>query len=212
MDLAQRISAALRRVPPWGIYVVGFVPALLYLYWALTGQFGADPVKALEHALGLDALRFFIASLMITPLMRYMRVNLTCFRRALGLMAFYYICLHFAVYALLDLQLNWSALARDLTKRPYIIVGTLSLVILIPVALSSNDLAIRKLGAATWCKLHKLVYPAAVLAMIHYLWQAKAVSGEIAIYGGVICALMMMRVHFWWTRRKRSMVASVLGS
>ena len=211
MIWAQRISGTLRRVPPFVIYVVGFVPALLYLYWGVTGQFGADPVKAMEHALGLDALRFFIASLMITPLMRYLKLNLTCFRRALGLMAFYYICLHFAVYVFLDLQLDWAALAKDLTKRPYIIVGTLSLLLLIPVAVTSNDLAIRKLGSATWCRVHKLVYPAVSLAGVHYLWQAKAVSVEIAVYGVIICTLLFMRMHFWWAKRRRTAAISGLS-
>ena len=172
----------------------------------MTGQLGADPVKTLEHALGKDALQFLIASLTITPLMRYLRINLVCFRRALGLMAFYYMCLHFAVYAFLDLRLDWAALAKDLTKRPYIIVGTLALLLLLPVAVTSNDWSIRKLGSALWCRMHKLVYPATVLAGLHYLWQAKTVGLEAVAYIVILCTLLIMRMHFFWVKRRKTTV------
>ena len=204
MSLARHISAMARRIPPWSLYLLGSIPAALHFYWAVSGQSGPDPVKALEHALGKDALHFFIASLAVTPLFRYVGINLISLRRAMGLMAFAYMCLHFATYLFLDLQTNWAALGKDLTKRPYIIVGTLALLLLVPVAASSNDWSIRRLGAATWGRVHSLVYPAVILAAVHFIWQAKAVTAEIVAYSMIIFILLIARVHLRWRRGRKS--------
>ncbi len=198
--VVMHINGWIRKVPVWPFYIIGFVPVALYVYAAFTDGLGPDPVKALEHGLGKIGLQFLIASLCVTPLLRLTRINLMCFRRMLGLMAFYYVLLHFSVYLFLDNQLEWNALAKDLTKRPYIIVGTLALLMLIPLALTSTNWAVRKLGSGTWCKLHKLVYPAVALSAVHYIWLVKSWPFEPLAYGAVVAALLAYR----WVRNIRS--------
>lgn len=196
--VAQKLNSWLRLIPVWPFYIIGFVPAA-WLWWlALNNRLGPEPVKALEHELGLIALQLFLASLLVTPILQITRINFIRFRRMIGLMAFYYVLLHFAVYLFLDLQLNWSEIGKDLTKRPYIIVGTLALVLLIPVAVTSNDLAIRRLGSAAWSKVHNLVYPAAILAAAHYLWLVKSWPLEPILY--VVAAVLLV---LWRPVRRR---------
>ncbi|MEM9793770.1 MAG: protein-methionine-sulfoxide reductase heme-binding subunit MsrQ [Pseudomonadota bacterium] len=178
----QKVNGWMRKVPVWPGYVFGFVPAVWLFWQAMQGNLGANPVKALEHEYGKIALQLLIASLLVTPLLQLTRINLIRFRRMIGLMAFYYVLLHFAVYLFLDLQLDWSQVAKDITKRPYIIVGTLALVMLIPVALSSNDWSVRKLSGARWRMVHKLVYPASILAAVHYVWLVKSWPLEPILY------------------------------
>ncbi|MHA3916689.1 protein-methionine-sulfoxide reductase heme-binding subunit MsrQ [Halovulum sp. GXIMD14793] len=193
MSLVQRMNGGLRRVPIWPLYAVGFVPAIWLFYLAVQNRLGADPVKVLEHESGEIALQFLVASLMVTPILRLTRINLMRFRRWLGLMAFYYAALHVAVYLMLDLQLNGAQLLSDLTKRPYIIAGTAALVLMIPLALTSNNWALRRMGGALWRKWHRLVYPAAILAALHYIWLVKAWPPEPLIYAGIIGLLLAYR-------------------
>ncbi len=193
MSAVQRINAALRKVPVWPLWGVGFLPVAWMVYLALENRLGADPVKALEHELGEIALQLLIASLMVTPLLRLTRINLMRFRRWLGLMAFYYAALHFAVYLVLDLQLQWTQILGDLTKRPYIIIGTLALVLMIPLAMTSNDWALRKMGGTRWRNWHKLVFPAAILAALHYVWLVKAWPPEPLIYAAIVASLLLWR-------------------
>ncbi|MEO0912361.1 MAG: protein-methionine-sulfoxide reductase heme-binding subunit MsrQ [Pseudomonadota bacterium] len=188
------LNGWIRKTPVWPFYLIGFIPVGWYVFAAATDQLGPDPVKALEHGLGKIGLQFLIASLCVTPLLRLTRINLMCFRRMLGLMAFYYVALHFAVYLLLDLQLDWSVLAKDLTKRPYIIVGTLALLMLIPLALTSTNWAVRKLGSAAWCRLHMLAYPAVALGAVHYIWLVKSWPFEPLAYCAVVAVLLGYRI------------------
>src|SRR5690606_26545003 len=112
------------------LYILGMAPAVLYFYWGLTDQLGADPQNVLERALGLWALRFLIASLAITPLRQLGGPSLYRFRRAVGLLAFYYAVLHLTVYMLIDKGLDWPSIVADIIKRPYITVGMLAFVVL----------------------------------------------------------------------------------
>lgn len=180
--IVQSTNRFLRKVPVWPGYVLGFIPAAWLLWQGIDGQLGADPVKTLERELGKVALQLLLATLLVTPVLQLTRVNLIRFRRLIGLMAFYYVLMHFAVYLLLDLQLNWSELAKDITKRTYIIVGVTAMLLLLPLALSSNDWSVRRLGAAAWQRVHKLVYPAAILAGVHYVWLVKAWPLEPFLY------------------------------
>ncbi len=193
-------------VPVWPFYILGFVPAVVYFYLAVTGGLGADPVEAMEHKLGLFALQLLIASLLITPLCQIFRINLIRFRRMIGLMAFYYICLHLTVFLVLDLQLIPSLLKSELTKRPYIIVGLIGFFSLLPLALTSNDWAIRKLGAKRWGQIHKLAYVGAVAGAVHFIWSVKAWPLEPLIYGGIVAALLGYR---FVRSRRRSLKAQV---
>jgi sulfoxide reductase heme-binding subunit YedZ len=199
MALAQTINGALRPLPPAAVYAAGAVPAAVLAVQAATGGLGVDPVKALEHALGLHALQFLVAGLAVTPLRRLTGVNLIRWRRALGLTAFGYALAHVAVWLALDLQFRWPEIGADIVKRPYITLGAAAFVLLVPLALTSTDGAIRRMGAAAWRRLHRLAYPAGLLAALHYLWLVKAWPVEPFLYLGAVLGLLGLRV--WWWRR-----------
>jgi sulfoxide reductase heme-binding subunit YedZ len=190
MDLVDAINRAARRMPVGPLYVLGFAPAAAYFWLAVQNRLGADPVKALEHESGLIALQLLIAALAVTPLRDLTGVNLLRFRRWLGLMAFYYAALHLTVWLALDRQLDWPRILEDLTKRPYVILGMAAFVMLTPLALTSTDAALRRLGAARWRSLHRLAYPATALAAIHFVWLVKAWPPEPLIYAAVVAALL----------------------
>ena len=175
------------------LYVLGMSPAVLYFYLGLTDQLGADPQNVLERALGLWALRFLIASLAITPLRQLGGPNLIRFRRALGLLAFYYATLHLSVYLLLDKGLDLPSIIADIIKRPYITVGMLAFAVLIPLAATSNNTMIRRLGAR-WRKLHRLAYLAAAAAALHFIMLVKVWPLEPLIYAALVAALLLYRL------------------
>ncbi len=202
----EELNAGLRWLPVWPFYVIGFVPAGLYLWLALENRLGADPLKVLEHELGLIALQLLIATLAVTPLREQTRINLLRFRRMLGLMAFYYVLMHFSVWLLLDRQLAWGEIVADLTKRPYVILGFMGLLLLIPLALTSWDGAVRRLGGAAWRRLHKLVYPAAALGAVHFVWLVKAWPPEPLVYAAIVLALLGYRALPTRMRRPRRVV------
>jgi sulfoxide reductase heme-binding subunit YedZ len=177
------------------IYVAGMAPAVWYFHSGLTDQLGADPQKTLERLLGLWALRFLIVTLAITPLRRLGGPNLLRYRRALGLLAFYYATLHLSVYLLLDQGLDLAAVWADIIKRPYITVGMLAFTILVPLAVTSNTPMIRRLGGAAWQRLHRFVYLAAAAAALHFLMLVKTWPLEPVIYAVVIAVLLMFRLQ-----------------
>jgi methionine sulfoxide reductase heme-binding subunit len=182
-----------RQVPKILVYFLGFIPAVWWFELGLTDRLGADPMKALEHALGLWALRFLIASLAITPLRQLSGINLIRYRRALGLLAFYYVVLHLLTYLVLDQGLDLSAIIADILKRLYITIGMAGFVILVPLAITSNNLAIRRLGAQTWSRLHRFVYLVAILAVLHFLLSVK-VPIEPLFYAVLVAILLGYRL------------------
>jgi len=184
------------------IYIVGMVPAVWTFYLGLTDQLGADPQNTLERTLGLWALRFLIVALAITPLRRLGGPSLIRYRRAIGLIGFYYACLHLTVYLVLDKGLDLAAIWADIVKRPYITVGMLAFTILVPLAVTSNNAMIRRLGSRAWQRLHKLVYVATAAAAIHFVMLVKSWwTPEPAIYATLVTALLLVRV--WLYARKR---------
>ena len=197
---AGPINGAVRRVPVWVLWIGGLVPALWFFYLGLTGGLGAEPIKALEHELGLVALQLVVAGLAITPLRRHLGINLLRFRRAVGLLAFTYVGLHLAVWLFLDVQ-DAARIGADILKRPYVTLGFAALVLMIPLAVTSNDLSVRRLGPR-WRRLHRLVYPAAVLGAVHFVWLAKGFQIEPLLYLATILVLLALRVRLsWWVRR-----------
>lgn len=192
--LAARVNAALRPVPPWALYPLGALPAVWLVWQALNGGLGVDPVKALEHELGLIGLQLIVAGLAVTPLRRFAGVNLIRFRRAIGVLAFAYVALHLAVWVTLDLQFRWAQIGADIVKRPYIVMGMAGFLLLVPLALTSNNLSLRRLGPLRWRRLHWLVYPAALAGGVHFLWLVKAWPVEPMLYLGAIVALLALRL------------------
>ena len=177
-----------------------FVASLLPLAWLLCGAFGwldfslgADPVKKLEHECGKWALNFLLITLAITPLRHLANLpHLPRLRRMLGLFAFCYALLHFAVYLSLDLEFNFRTLFTDIAKRPYITIGFVALLLLIPLAVTSTNRMMRRLGRR-WQKLHRLVYIIAVLGVWHFYWQVKRDIREPLIYAGILAVLLVYR-------------------
>lgn len=166
---------------------------------------GANPVEKVQDTLGIWGLRFLLATLAVTPLrvlLGWPRLHL--FRRPLGLFAFFYVALHFLWYLFVDQDSNWGQLAGDVAKRPYITAGFTALLVLVPLAVTSTQRAMRRLGRR-WQTLHRLVYVAAVLGCVHYWWQVKADIREPALYAAVLAVLLGWRVV---NRRKRRSTAS----
>ncbi|OOY29925.1 protein-methionine-sulfoxide reductase heme-binding subunit MsrQ [Thioclava sp. F36-6] len=196
--LSAPINTALRRVPSWAVYLAGLIPLAWVVWLTLSGGIGVDPVKAIEHRLGKIALWFLIGGLAITPARRFLGINLIKYRRAIGLLAFFYVALHLIAWVVLDMGMLWAQAAADLIKRPYLLFGITAFVLLIPLAVTSNNASIRKLGK-NWRRVHMLVYPAVALGVIHYLWQMKVISSEGWLWLGVFVALMAVRFRtFRW--------------
>lgn len=193
MTLAQKINGGLRRVPAWPLYILSVFPPAWLLYLGATGGLGAEPIRSLEQELGSLTLKLFVLVLAITPIRDWLGVNLIKFRRALGLIVFFYVVLHLLVWLVLDVQYP-SEIWADIVKRPYITIGMLSLVLLIPLAITSNNLSIRKMGPLAWRRLHKLTYGAAVLGALHFVILAKGFQIEPLIYLGVILILVAARI------------------
>ena len=191
--LAQRINTALRPVPGWVVYPLALVPLALLVWQALSGGLGVDPVKVIEHRLGEVALQLLVAGLVITPLRWVSGVSLIRYRRAIGLMAFLYVALHLATWLLLDIQLRWSEIGTDLLKRPYIMLGMLGFAVMIPLALTSNNASIRRMGPAAWARLHKLTYVAAFAGALHYMLLVKAWPLEPMLYLAAVVGLLAVR-------------------
>ncbi len=194
MQMVQSINGGLRRIPAWTIYIVGAVYAV-WEFWRALNQIGPyliEPINVLERAYGEVALILLVVGLTVTPLRKWTGVNLIKFRRAIGVTAFFYVLAHFLVFAVLDVQ-SVSRVWTEIVKRPYVTVGMASFLMLIPLAVTSNNLSVRKLGAATWRKMHKLTYPAAILGGIHYLWLVKGFQVEPIIYLLVILGLVGTR-------------------
>jgi len=191
--LEARTRLAVPRIPLWLIYVVGLMPAAWTFYLGVIDQLGADPMKTLERTLGSWALRFLIICLAITPIRQSFGVNLMRYRRQLGLLAFYYALLHLTTYLVLDQGLNFSAIGADIVKRPYITIGMAAFALLVPLAITSNNTSIRKLGGKAWARLHKLVYLAIALGAVHFIMVVKAWPIEPQIYAAIVAVLLGYR-------------------
>lgn len=189
--IVERLNGIARAVPTWVVYLALFLPAPVLVWQGATGALGVEPIKELEHALGEIALQLLIAGLAVTPLRRYLVVNLLRFRRAIGLMAFFYVAAHLLVWLVLDVQILGQIWA-DILKRPYITVGMAGFVLLVPLALTSNNWSVRRLGPG-WRKLHRLTYVAALLGGLHFVMLVKGFQIEPLVYLGVTLGLLALR-------------------
>lgn len=199
MDAVTHINTALRRVPAWPIYAIGAAWAAWLFWLGATGGLGPEPINALEREYGEVALILLVVTLAVTPLRNHLGVNLMRYRRALGVTAFGFALAHVTVWAVLDLQ-SLSRIGAELVKRPYITLGFAAFVLLIPLAVTSNNSALRRMGGAAWRKLHKLTYPAVLLAALHYVWLVKGLPAEPFVYLGLVIALLGLRLR--QTRRR----------
>jgi len=183
-----------------------FVLCLLPLGWYLNGlwqdQLGANPIEAITRASGEWTLRLLLATLAITPLRRLTGWHwLIRLRRMLGLFVFFYASLHLATYVWLDQFFDWTAIAKDILKRPFITVGFAAFVLLVPLAATSANFAIRRLGGRRWQALHRSVYAIGVLGVLHFWWLVKRDVTEPLIYALILAVLLGARV--WWREQER---------
>lgn len=190
--MVNTLNTYLRKIPVWALYVIGAAYPGWLLYQGLTGGLGVDPVKVMEHALGERALQLLILGLAVAPLRQRAGLNLMKFRRAIGVVAFFYVFAHLLVWLVLDVQIL-SQIWADILKRPYITIGMAGFLLMIPLAVTSNNWSVRKLGPR-WRKLHKLTYAACLLGGLHFVWLAKGFQLEPLIYMGIVIGLLATRL------------------
>jgi sulfoxide reductase heme-binding subunit YedZ len=176
------------------VWAVALAPLAHLLYGFWTDDLTVNPIEYVTRELGETALRLLLASLALTPLRMVFGLGwpLTL-RRLLGLFAFFYVCLHFAVWIVLDHFFDWHTLADDVVKRPWITGGVTALLLLTPLAATSTTGMIRRLGGVAWRRLHRLVYAAAALGVLHYIWLAKKVLVQPWVYAAILALLLGIR-------------------
>ncbi len=196
-----RIGRALKPV----VFIILLAPAIWLVYALLTDQLDGDVVKILEINTGELALRSLLYTLAIAPLRALTGwAWLTTWRRMLGLFAFFYATMHMLVYFGLDLELQFGEIWTSIVKRPYITIGMISWLLLVPLAITSPNFMAKKLGGAKWKRLHQLTYVVAVTATTHYLWAVKKDTFWPLVYFGIVAALLGFRVVQWYNKRQRT--------
>ena len=182
------------------VFAAALVPLALLAWRAWTDDLGADPIRKLEIQTGLWTLRFLAMALAVTPLRRITRLNwLAKYRRMLGLFTFFYATVHLSLWIGVDYFFDVGQMAEEIVKHKYILVGMLTWLILLPLALTSTKGWIRRLGGKRWNRLHRLAYVAAVTGTVHYLWAVKKDTLFPVVYFLLFAALLGVRL--WWWRR-----------
>jgi len=185
------------------IFLICLIPFADLVWRSIHSELGANPVEFLQHATGDWTLRFLIFTLCITPFRKLFNLpDLIRLRRMLGLFAFFYVCLHFITYLGPDQQFDLAGMWKDVAKRPFITVGFTAFVLLIPLAITSTAGWIRRLGGKRWQMLHRSIYFAAVLGVIHYYWLVKSDVREPLFYGTLVAILLLWRLGTWFSRRR----------
>lgn len=185
------------------LFLACSAPFCLLLYNGFTNNLTANPIKEITHFTGEWTLNLLLATLAVTPLRKITGNNsLIRYRRMLGLFTFFYACLHFSTYLVLDQFFDWNEIVLDVAKRPYITVGFTAFTLLIPLAVTSTNKMVQRLGN-NWRKLHKLIYLIGALAIVHYLWLVKADLLPPIIYGVILCVLLVLRSPRIKPRRRK---------
>jgi sulfoxide reductase heme-binding subunit YedZ len=197
----------LNRLLPWRVaaWALGIIPLLFAFKWSYQSRLGANPVEFLEHYTGDWTLRLLLTTLTMTPLRMLTRLTEPVrVRRILGLWAFAFLCLHFCIYLVFDLGFSVLQLGEDLVKRTYITLGFTAWLMLLSLAITSTTAWQRRLKRR-WVALHQLIYPAAILGVIHYLWLVKADTREPLIYLAILLVLLGFRLPWsqWVNDRRR---------
>jgi methionine sulfoxide reductase heme-binding subunit len=205
------MSTAIHRprtaMPPIGLikavlFLVCLLPLAHLIQAAFADALGANPIEAITHATGDWTLRFLLITLAVTPLRKLTGLHwVVRLRRMLGLFCFFYASLHFTTYIWLDQFFDLQGIAKDVLKRPFITVGFAAFVLLVPLAITSNNFAIRRLGGKQWQSLHRSVYGIAILAVLHYWWLVKKDISEPLLYASILAVLLGLRA--WWLELER---------
>jgi methionine sulfoxide reductase heme-binding subunit len=193
-----------------GVWVLCLLPLIVLLYRAFTDGLGANPISYVTNWLGQWTFRLLLVSLALTPLRIVTGLAWpVLLRRLVGLFTFFYASLHFSVWILLDHFFNWDQMLADLVKRRYITVGMLALSFLIPLAVTSTNGMVKRLGGTAWRRLHRVIYVVGVLAALHFLWLAKGFRLDAFLYAGIVTLLLGIRLFDAVRRRLRRRQASV---
>ena len=186
------------------IFVLLIIPSVYWIYIFSIGGLGINPIEKLMDKMGLMALRIIILTLIISSLadIKYFK-SIVVLRRMIGLFAFYYVCLHFLTYIVLDHFFDIKFIFKDIAKRPFITFGFISFICLIPLAITSNKLSLRKLGYKLWKRIHYLIYIAAILSSFHFYVLVRADKTEPVIYMGIIILLLLQRIAKKITSRRQ---------
>jgi sulfoxide reductase heme-binding subunit YedZ len=176
-------------------FILCLLPLGLLGYDFFTDNLSANPISDFTNVTGVWTLRFLVITLSITPLRKISGwTSLQRFRRMIGLFAFLYVCLHFTTYIYLDKFFDWQEIIKDISKRPFITVGFTAVTLLIPLAVTSFDAVVRRMGGKRWRRLHRLVYVCAILGVVHYFWLVKADTQRPVIYGIIVMLLLCYRL------------------
>jgi sulfoxide reductase heme-binding subunit YedZ len=195
----SKVESRKSKVLPRAAFAIALLPFAWLLARALVGRLGANPIAEVLNQLGFWALIFLLSSLACTPLQIVFRWKWPLrLRRMLGLFAFFTACGHFVFYAVVDQGLDLNEIGKDLVKRKFIAVGMATLLVLLPLAVTSTDKWMRRLGFHRWKALHRLAYLAGVLAVVHFVWRVKKDLTEPLTYASILALLLIVRVVRWW--------------
>ena len=184
------------------LFIMSLLPLAYYGWSAWHDTLGANPIEAVTRGLGTWTLNFLLITLTVTPLRKLTGWHAALrLRRMLGLFTFFYAVLHLTSYLWFDQFFDWSEIAQDILKRPFITVGMAAFVLLVPLAATSSNFAIRRLGGRRWQALHRTVYAIAILAVLHYSWLVKVDQSQPLLYGGLLVVLLGLRA--WWREVER---------
>ena len=196
----------MRWIKPF-VFLLCLLPLLRLFILGLYDALGPDPVAFLIHSTGIWSLVLLMVTLTVTPLRRLLRIaQLLTLRRMFGQYAFFYGIVHFLLYAYFDQYLKWEAIWHDVISRPFITTGFISLVLLVPLSLTSTNSWVKRLGPNRWRKLHRLVYPSAILAVLHFWLEVKRDLSQPLIYATLLGILLTYRIAYWLYVRCRPFV------
>ena len=188
----MKLAFALLKPTVFGLCLL---PLALLLYGAYQDDLGANPIEKITHNTGFWALTFLLLTLTATPLRWLSGWSWPLrLRRMLGLFSFFYACLHFLTYLVLDQFFDFAAISQDILKRPYITVGFSAFILLIPLAITSHQAMIRRLGGQRWLQLHRLIYPIAIAAVLHFIWLVKKDLSRPLLFAALLSGLLLIRL------------------
>lgn len=197
MNAHQNLAPQRVRIAKTILFIAALTPLARLMWLGVTDGLGANPIEFITHATGTWTLIGVLTTLSVTPLRKLSGWNwLIRLRRILGLFAFFYACLHFITYIWLDQFFDLQAVVEDVIKRPFITVGFLAFILLIPLAATSTHAMMKRLGGKNWNRLHRLVYLIGMLGVVHYWWLVKKDVTEPLIYALVLAALLAIRFTF----------------
>lgn len=195
------LSKWVRRVGKPVAFAASLVPFSLLAANLYLGRLGANPIEEITHGTGDWTLIFLLITLAVTPIRKLTGLGVVVqFRRMAGLFAFFYAIVHFSIYLVFDHFFALAAIVEDVTQRPYVTVGFTSMLLLIPLAVTSTKGWVKRLGGRRWTRLHQLIYVSAAGGVLHYLWLVKADTRRPIVFGLILVALLAVRL---WRPRKR---------